>query len=432
MFNSSIPIMKLLSLIFVCLCCTGLNAQRQPDRIYLSSIHGVKLFQQNNQYSQPILELNSGDQLELHFDDFSKYPRNFFYSYELCNADWTPASNVNVFDYIKGFNQMRLNQYRVSSIATTKYVHYQAQLPDRNAMPSASGNYLLRVYLDGDTSKLAFTRRIFVVNRLVTIGAQILSPFDPQLFRTHQKLQFSVNTKELNLMSPQQVKVVVVQNNRWSDAVTQKEPVFVRGYMLEYNGEQDFVFPGGKEFRWADLQSFRFESDRIEKVDRTDEPYLVTIKQDQPRNSFPYLYFQDRDGYTEINTTESVNPWWQSDYAWVDFSYKPTNQQALLGKQVHLIGELTGNQISDSSLMQYQPALGVYSKRLLLKQGYYSYSYALKDLKKPLDPADVSLTDGNYWETENEYTIFFYYRSLSGRYDELVGITHINSKFLNR
>lgn len=419
--------MKARFCLLLLLCCMGAIAQRLPDKIYLPSIHGVKLFQQNNQASLPILQLNSGDQLELHFDDFNNYPKNFFYIYQLCNADWTPA-NVNVFDYIKGFNQVRLSQYRVASIAAQKYVHYQAQLPDRNAMPILSGNYLLKVYLDGDTSKLAFTKRVLVVDKRVTIGAQVQQPYDNQLLRSHQKIQFSVDTKELNLMSPQQVKVLVMQNNRWSDAVTGKQPVFIRGHLLEYNGEQDFVFPAGKEYRWADLQSFRFESDRIVKVDRSQEPVIVTVKTDQPRNSFSYINFQDRNGYTEINCTESVNPWWQSDYAWVDFSYQPADLLAMSGKQVHLIGELTGNQTSDSSLMKFDGTNGKFVKRLLLKQGFYSYTIALKDLKNPLAPLDVSQTDGNYWETENEYCILFYYRSLSGRHDELVGISQLNSR----
>ena len=92
-----------------------------------------------------------------------------------------------------------------------------------------------------------------------------------------------------------------MQNNRWSDAVINKEPVFVRGHLLEYNGEQDFVFPAGKEYRWADLQSFRFESDRIVKVDRSVEPVIVTVKTDQPRNNFSYINFQDRNVLIDIN-----------------------------------------------------------------------------------------------------------------------------------
>jgi len=301
-------------------------------------------------------------------------------------------------------------------------------LPERNCAPIKSGNYLLKVFENGDTAKLAFTKRIMVVDKQVSIGAQIQTPFDNQVYRTHQKLQFSLGVKALNLFNPQQLKVVVFQNNRWDDAVKDKQPVFVRGDVLEYNGEQDFIFAAGKEYRWADLQSFRFESDRIARVDRSKEPNEVFIKPDQPRNAVAYINFQDRNGYTEINSSESINPWWQSDYAWVNFIYLPNNRQPIFGKTLHLIGEITGNQIGDSSLMYFNAAEGVYTKKLFLKQGYYSYSYATKDNKNPLESADISFTDGNYWETENEYTILVYYRSFSGRHDELVGATTINSR----
>ncbi len=403
------------------------HSQRLPDRIYTPTINAVKLFQQNNQFSQPILYLNGGDQLELHFDDLVATPRNYFYTYELCNADWTPA-NVTVFDYLKGFNQMRISQYRIASIASMKYVHYQVMLPERNATPIMSGNYLLKVFRDGDTSKLAFTKRLMVVDKHVSIGAQILVPYDNELARTHQKLQFSVETKELNLLSPQQIKVVAMQNNRWDDAIINKQPVFIKGNLLEYNGEIDFLFPAGKEYRWADLMSFRFESDRIARVDRLQEPNTVYIKPDQVRSSFAYINFADRNGYTEINASESINPWWQGDYAWVHFSFIPPGKQAIAGKTVHMIGEITGNQISDSSLMHYSTLEGAYTKDLLLKQGYYSYTYSLKDNHDLSAASDVSMTDGNYWETENDYTILVYYRSLSGRHDELVGIATINSR----
>lgn len=404
-----------------------LQAQRLPDRIYSPTINGVKLFQQNNQYSQPILRLNSGEQLELHFDDLVATPKNYFYTYELCNADWTPA-NVTVFDYLKGFTQMRISQYRIASIAAMKYVHYQVMLPERNATPIMSGNYILKVFRDGDTSKLAFTKRLMVVDKQVSIGAQVQVPYDNQLARTHQKLQFSVETRELNLLSPQQVKVAVVQNNRWDDAIVNKQPVFIKGNLLEYNGEMDFLFPAGKEYRWADLMSFRFESDRIARIERTQEPNTVYIKPDLVRSSFAYINFADRNGYTEINASESINPWWQGDYALVHFSFVPPAKQAFPGKSVHMIGEVTGNQISDSSLMHFSTLEGAYTKDLLLKQGYYSYTYALKDNREPGLAADVSIPEGNYWETENEYTIFVYYRSLSGRHDELVGIATINSR----
>lgn len=416
----------ILILFLLTTCCV--TAQREPDRIYMEGIQTVKLFQQNDQQSVPLIRLGSSDLLELHFDDLSGTVRNFFYTYELCNADWKPAL-LNPFDYLKGFTQNRLTQYRMSSIAMTKYMHYQALLPERNCMPFKSGNYLLKVFLNGDTSKLAFTKRIMVVDDRVNIGARISQPFNSSQIRTHQKIQVTVGTKDLNIMSPQQqTKLVIMQNNRWGDAAFNLQPSFIRGNALEYNGEQDAVFPAGKEFRWADLRSFRFESDRVESVDRSAFPHHIYIRPDLQRNDLRYAFFNDRNGWNEISTTESINPWWQGDYAKVDFTYVPSGGKPYAGKDVFLVGEMTGNQASDSSKMEFDAEKAVYKKTLFLKQGYYSYQYLTKDAKDRLGKTDPALTEGNYWETENEYLILFYFRPFSGRHDELLGVTRLNSR----
>jgi hypothetical protein len=51
-----------------------------------------------------------------------------------------------------------------------------------------------------------------------------------------------------------------------------------------------------------------------------------------------------------------------------------------------------------------------------------------KDKAAPYSSASFEPTEGNYWEAENEYTIFFYYKPLSGRHDELIGFTKVNSR----
>jgi hypothetical protein len=421
----------LTSLWLILICVLQLQAQRLPDHVYMNGIRTVKLFMQNNQSSMALLSLGGSDQLELHFDDFYAYPRNFYYTYQLCNADWTPA-DVNPFDYIKGFTQVRLSQYRQSTLTDSKYIHYQTLLPERNCMPAKSGNYLLKVYLDGDTSKLAFTKRLLVVDSRVSIGALVQQPFDNEIVRTHQKIQVVVNTQQLNILSPQQTHLVILQNNRWDDAIKDIQPTFFRQQSMEYNAEQDCIFPAGKEYRWADLQSFRFLSDRMDRVDKSVEPNEVFVKPDMERNNLRYLYFPDRNGYDEINSTEFANPWWQSAYAYVHFTFVPSRNQPYAGRSVYLLGELTGNQTGDTSRMQYDPANGVYRKTLLLKQGYYSYMYVTREDRNKNAVSDPSLTEGNYWETENQYTVLFYYRSFSSRHDELIGITTVNSQQARR
>jgi len=412
--------------------CSSWAQTNQVEVINNAKIRTIKLFQQNNQESLPIINLNSSDLLELHFDDLDGYIKNYFYTYQLCNADWSEA-NVNPFDFIKGFTQNRIVQARASSNTLTKYVHYQVTLPERNCTPTKSGNYLLKVYLNGDQENVAFTKKMYVVNSQAAIGIQILQPFDNSIYKTHQKVQLLVNTNQLNLYNPQQqLKVNLIQNQRWDNAVYNLQPSFIRENIFEYDAERDCVFEAGKEYRWLDLRSFRFESDRIARRDETNNPIEVYLKPDFNRLNQRYLYYRDLNGWYDITTTDLVNNWWQTGYANVHFVYTPENNQPLAGQDIYIIGELTNNIISDENKMIYNADKGVYEKTLLLKQGFYSYNYVTKSNQIKESKTSFKLIEGNYWETENIYAAFVYYRSFSGRHDELVGYTTTNSRLGGR
>src|ERR1700742_4868613 len=101
--------MKQVSVFFL-LCClfSALDGSPQtPDSIYSPVIRTPQLYLSGNQLGYPIIRLNSGDQLELHFDDLDGDVKNYSYTLQLCNYDWTPAV-VSEFDYIKGFPQVRI------------------------------------------------------------------------------------------------------------------------------------------------------------------------------------------------------------------------------------------------------------------------------------------------------------------------------------
>ncbi|WP_153797460.1 DUF5103 domain-containing protein [Foetidibacter luteolus] len=409
-------------------CLSPLTGKAQlPDSVYMPSIHSVKLFVKGDQTVYPILALGASEGLELHFDDFDNYVKNFNYTFQLCNADWKPVS-LSIMDYMQGFTQNRFTQYRQSSIAKTNYIHYQVTFPNRNSMPTKSGNYLLKVFLNGDTSKLAFTSRFMIYESVVSVAAQLTQPFNPDMFRTHQKIQFTVDKSKLNIINPQQqLKVVVLQNFRWDNATKILQPTFMRGNLFEYNNENELVFPAGKEYRWADLRSFRFQSERVASINMSARPFEVVMQPDAERTQLRFVTYRDLNGFYEISSTESINPWWQGDYANVNFILRPNGNQPYAGKDVYIVGQFTGYKLNEQTKLNYNANLGVYEKTLLLKQGYYTYTYVTKDLKDG-KPADATQTDGNYWETENDYTILVYYRDLSGRHDQLVAVTTVNSR----
>jgi hypothetical protein len=407
-------------------CCTVSDvAARQPDRVYRSNIKTVQLFQYGDQQALPILNLNGTDRIQLEFDDMEGSLKNYYYTYVLCDYNWN-ALNINPFDYIKGFTQNRIGTYRYSSRSFTRYTHYQAILPERNSAPSRSGNYLLKVFLDGDTSKLVFTKRMYVLDQKANITADVVQPFTPQYFNTHQRIKFSASIKDINSFSAgQQVKAVILQNNRPDNAQRDITPTFVRGNSLEYNSENIGMFEAGKEWRWLDLRSFRLQSDRVERANYKKDSTDIFLKPDVDRRAERYVYFADMDGMYQITTYESINPFWQGDYATTYFSYAAPEGKPYPGKDVYLAGGFTGFDLSERWKMKYNEETRLYETNAFLKQGYYNYEYILADAN---DPKNNVALEGNYWETENIYTILVYYRSFTDRADQLIGVANLNSR----
>jgi len=400
-----------------------------PDHIYHPNIRTIKLHKLGEIYSYPMSALNSADQLELHFDDMDADVKNYYYSFQLCNADWTPA-NLPGFDYIRGFQTIKISNYRNSSVAFTRYTHYQATFPDRNMIPTRSGNYLLKVFLNSDTSALYFTRRFLVVNNKVSITSVIRQPFSSKFFLTDQRVHIIVNTTQakINIMSPQDIKVSVLQNNIWTTAAFLNRPNIYRGNYFEYN-DDGTSFQSGREWRWIDLRSLRLMSDRMKDlIDTSKTRTEVVVKPDTERKGQIYMFYRDLNGIYTVENADGYNPWWQSDYAYVRFTYIPPGGRAYPGKDVYLFGELTNYLPDSSSRMDFNTEKGVYEKTLYLKQGYYNYSYITLDAGgNPGNRFSFDNTEGNFTNTENVYTVLVYYRPFGARADELIGMTQLST-----
>jgi hypothetical protein len=412
---------------FLLVLFAGAVHAQLPDHIYKPNISTVKLYKYGDPFSYPILQLNSNDQLELHFDDLDADVKNYYCSFQLCNADWTPA-NLQAFDYIRGFQSTRLNNYHYSSISMTRYTHYQAMLPDRSSVPTHSGNYILKVFINNDTSALVFTRRFLVIDSRVSVAAQVVQPFNVQLARSDQRVQIGLSTvnSQVNVMSPQDLKLVVLQNNIWPTAALVDRPNIFRGNYYEYNDDAT-CFPAGREWRWIDLRSLRLMSDRMARMfdtlDRTD----VYVKPDAERKGQIYVYYRDLNGIYTVENADGNNPEWQSDYAYVHFTFVPPSADAYAGRELYLFGELTNYSLDESAKMEFNADRGVYEGTLFLKQGYYNYSYVSIDRREKGSRFSIANTEGNFNITENNYTVLVYYRAFGARADELIGYSVVNS-----
>jgi len=102
---------------------------------------------------------------------------------------------------------------------------------------------------------------------------------------------------------------------------------------------------------------------------------------------------------------------------------------------LYIGGELFQNEMSLRNRMQYDPETKCYWLTALVKQGGYDYQYWFVQKADQRPTTNKALTgqktttqrvDGSYWQTENEYAIYVYWRPFGARYDRLVGFSVIH------
>ncbi|MBK7554311.1 MAG: DUF5103 domain-containing protein [Flavobacteriales bacterium] len=74
---------------------------RYEDRGYSPTIHTVKLYKTGFELSVPVIQLGSGETMELHFDDLSPDPENLNWTIVHCDPEWKP-SDLSQGQYLDG------------------------------------------------------------------------------------------------------------------------------------------------------------------------------------------------------------------------------------------------------------------------------------------------------------------------------------------
>lgn len=428
--------MRFLILISCCLWLVSsmrpVHAQKFVDLRYENYDYGnfvgaVRFHVEGLRTSYPIVDLAGSTRLYLSFDDLDGGVRDYYYTIIHCDRDWHP-SQLNSMEYIDGYNEERILDFRYSNKTLQEYTNYRFSLPNQAIRWTKSGNYLLVVYEKDQDKYPVLTRRFVVAERKISINPRLQRPSQPSKMRTHQEIDFVANFEKFPLRNPQQdIKAVILQNGRWDSAIDGLPPMFVRGDQLLYDYQNKIVFPGLKEFRFLDLRSFRYISQNIGQVERLPDRIEVTLLKDRKRVGQPYVEFEDLNGDFIIETQDQNNTL-AADYAQVLFTlYSP---EPLYDHNVYVMGTFTNWQADERYRMAYNQAVNGYVLKLPMKQGFYNYAYGVtkaKPDKKEANPINFSEVEGNWFETENNYTILLYYHPFGARYDRVVGFVNFSS-----
>lgn len=396
---------------------------RFADFVYSNNIKSVLFNRVGWEFSLPIIELNSADKLELRFDDLDADFKSYAYTLIHCNALWQP-SDLMEYEYLQGFYEDRIVNYSFSRNTRTAFTHYHLELPNRNMQPLLSGNYLLKVFHEGDPDAVVLTRRLMVVEPLVSIDATVKQATNLNFRATHQEIDFTIRTQFFPISNPyRDLRVVVRQNNRWDNAIIDLKPRLVQGSSLIYDYEDDNLFAGGNEFRNFDTKSLRFRSLHVREISPSHRGWDVVLMTDRNRRFLRYTTSNDINGRFLIRTEDYPDDMLESDYTWVHFSL--TQPEPLAGGNVYVVGGFSDWAYTHPYRMEYNYHKQQYELSVLLKQGFYDYQYAF--LEDGATQADVTLFEGSHSIAENDYSILVYYRRPGDLHDSLIGMQFLNS-----
>jgi len=394
------------------------------NRIYDPKIHTVLLHKDGFEMAMPVMMLNSGDKLELSFDDLNVSLKTYRFTIRHCTAEWETTNDLMVTDYIDGLQEEIIEDFQYSYNTTVEYIHYTAHFPSYNIAPRISGNYLMIVYLD-DPEVPVITWRFMVVEPTTAAISAVISRSDAPLEGySSQQVDFNVSMSGFVWSNPsREIKIVVMQNERWDNVIRNPRPRFVRGSELDFTFNPELTFNGGNEFRTLDIKSLQYQTENIRRI-VWDYEYHVYMLDDMSRARRPYIFYEDINGRKLIENEENAEySAIEADYAWVHFSIPSSSM--IPGGKFYLLGALADYRLAPPNEMVYDPASKRYTCSLFLKQGYYGYQYAFKPDGSTV--GDVSFFEGNHWATENQYTIFVYWHPFSGLYDQLIAVQDVNS-----
>ncbi len=401
----------------------GNNTIRYDDYVYKPSIKTVLLHDESFELSQPILNLDLEQKLKLSFDDLDADLKNYSYTIILCNYNWEPSDLVAA-EYIDGFADNTINDYRYSFNTLQKFTHYNAVFPNNTTRITKSGNYILKVYLDGNPDNIVITRRFMVFQNKIMIDSKVTpaSIISDRNFK--QEIDFTINHTGYTITNPfADLNVVITQNSRWDNAKTTLKPLFVKDAELVYDFDEDNVFTGGNEFRYFDIKSIRYQSERIAKVNIDSSGNQVNLVSDEKRTFKRYTTYTDINGNFLVKVQEGNNSEVEADYCYVHFFLQ--YDALLTDGNLYVFGAFNAWKCNQENLMHYNQKRFGYECTLYLKQGYYNYEYTF--LKDGVTAADETLIEGMHYETENDYTIYVYHRQQGTFYDQLIGVKRLNS-----
>ncbi|MEY4085273.1 MAG: hypothetical protein RL074_1060 [Bacteroidota bacterium] len=395
------------------LAVTFASAQVEKEVVAPYNIKTVS-FVQNNQNTVPIFQL--GDSFQLQFDDLFGNDASYFYEIIHCDYNWNP-SDLQKREYLQGFDNQRIQESSSSFNTLQIYTHYKLSFPNATTQLKISGNYILKIL--NEDKEVVFSRKFILYEDVVSVPIQVKRARTLSNLDSKQNVEFTIKSNVINFQNPlKNIKTVLLQNGKFQTAITNIPPQYTIGNDLVYKYDTQTQFWAGNEFLYFDNKEIRVASNNISRIDSQKEIYNSYLFTNEARANSNYYNWQDVNGNFVVRKLFAENSDIEADYSWIYFSLSAPTFRSADGS-IYVTGMFNNYALTQENKMEYNSEKGIYEKAILIKQGFTNYEYLAVNPNGTIDQENA--IDGNFYQTENEYTVLVYYRENTDRYDHVIG-----------
>lgn len=377
-------------------------------------------FIQNGSNVPPIFELGSG--FTFQFDDLFGNEANYYFEIIHCDYNWIPTA-IPKTDYVVGMDNQRITDFSNSFNTLQVYTHYRLTFPNQfTQLIRLSGNYMLRI-LNEDREPV-FSRKFILYESHCTVGAQVKRSRNLSNIDYKQNLEFTILSNDIAFQTPlQNVKVLLLQNGNFHTEIKNIVPQYTIGNQLIYKYDKETQFWGGNEYLYFENKDIRAASNNVAKIGSNNDIYNAFLYTNAARGNQIYTNYEDVNGNFVVKNINGSNNDIEADYAWVYFTLSAPAFR--MNKDIYITGMFNNYSLSPEYKMDYNNDKGVFEKAIMIKQGFTNFQYTVADKKGVVDFENA--IDGNFYQTENEYTILVYYKEATDRYQRVIGKGNANS-----
>lgn len=411
--------MKSIAVLLLSFFCLSVTAQVETE---IAPPYNIKTasFVQNNQNVVPIFRL--GESFEFQFDDLYGNEADYYYDITHCDYNWVPT-DIPKSEYLSGFDSQKIQLY-VNSFNTLQiFTHYQLSIPNNYTSIKLSGNYVLTIL---NSDKEVVLKRYFVLyENMVSVPLKIRRPRTVKYIYSKHNLDFEINGDQIPFQNPtQNLKVILLQNGNFNTAIRNIVPQYNLGNVFIYKYDMETQFWAGNEFLNFDTKDIKNANNYVSFVNSENEIYNTHLYVNNAKSSFPYSNYADLNGNFSERKFDAENNKIESDYSWVYFSLSAP--LANPNSSVYVVGMFNNYAMTPENKMDFNTKNGLYEKAILIKQGFTNYQYVTVNNKGFIDSENA--IDGNFYQTENDYTVLVYYKSNTDRYVKVIGKGSANSQ----